>query len=37
MRLEGLSLAYRSPYLYRLPPTFGKMRARLEERPAERT
>src|SRR6266567_9440248 len=37
MRLGGLSLAYRSPYLYRLPPTFGKMRARLEERPAERT
>jgi signal transduction histidine kinase len=37
MRLDGLSLAYRNPYLFRLRPTFGKMRARLEERVAERT
>src|ERR1700747_1690479 len=37
MRLDGLSLAYGSPYLFRLPPTFGEMRARLEERVAERT
>jgi signal transduction histidine kinase len=37
MRLDGLSLAYRSPYLFRLRPTFGEMRARLEERVAERT
>jgi len=37
MRLDGLSLAYRSPYLFRLLPTFGEMRARLEERLAERT
>ncbi|HWY69178.1 MAG TPA: histidine kinase [Terriglobales bacterium] len=36
MRLDGLPLAYRSPYLFRLP-TFGEMRARLEERLAERT
>jgi signal transduction histidine kinase len=35
MRLDGLPLAYRSPY--RLQPTFGEMRARLEERVAERT
>ena len=37
MRLDGLSLAYRSPYLFRLQPTFGEMCARLEERAAERT
>jgi signal transduction histidine kinase len=37
MRLDGLSLAYRSPYLFPLRPTFGEMRARLEERLAERT
>jgi signal transduction histidine kinase len=37
MRIDGLSLAYRSPYLFRLRPTFGEMRARLEERAAERT
>src|SRR5258705_9239384 len=37
MRLDGVSLAYRSPYLFRLRPTFGEMRARLEERVAERT
>jgi signal transduction histidine kinase len=37
MRLDGLSLAYSSPYLFRLQPTFGEMRARLEERVAERT
>ena len=37
MRFDGLSLAYRSPYLFRLRPTFGEMRARLEERLAERT
>jgi len=36
MRLDGLSFAYRRPYLFRLP-TFGEMRARLEERLAERT
>ena len=32
MRLDGLSLTYRSPYLFRFRPTFGEMRARLEER-----
>src|ERR1700758_2727654 len=37
MRLDGLSLAYRSPYLFRLLPTFDEMRARREERLAERT
>ena len=37
MRLDGLSLTYRSPYLFRLRPTFGEMRARHEEREAERT
>lgn len=37
MRLDGLPLAYRSPYLFPLRPTFGEMRARLEERLAERT
>jgi signal transduction histidine kinase len=37
MRLDGLSLAYSSPYLFCLQPTFGEMRARLEERVAERT
>jgi len=35
--LDGLSLPYRSPDLFRLRPTFGEMRARLEERVAERT
>jgi signal transduction histidine kinase len=35
--LDGLSLPYRSTDLFRLPPTFGEMRARLEERVAERT
>src|ERR1700739_2573462 len=37
MHLDGLSVVYRSPYLFRLRPTFGEMRARLEERAAERT
>src|SRR6266581_4430266 len=37
MRLDGLSLGYRSPYLFRLRPTFREMRAGLEERLAERT
>jgi signal transduction histidine kinase len=37
MRLDGLSLPYGSPYLFRLRPTFDEMRARLEERVAERT
>jgi len=37
MRLDGLSLTYKSPYLFRLRPTLGEMRARLEERAAERT
>ena len=37
MQLDGLSLGYKSPYLFRLRPTFGEMRARLEERVAERT
>ena len=37
MPFDGLSLGYRSPYLFRLRPTFGEMRARLEERLAERT
>ena len=37
MQLDGLSVVYRSPYLFRLRPTFGEMRARLEERLAERT
>ena len=36
MRLDGLSLAYGSPYVFRLP-TFGEMRARIEGRLAERT
>ena len=36
MRLDGLSLAYRSPYFFRLRPTSGEMRVRLEERAAER-
>jgi signal transduction histidine kinase len=35
--LDGLSLPCRSPYLFRLPPTLGEMRVRLEERVAERT
>ena len=35
--LDGLSLPYRSPDLFCLPPTFWEMRARLEERIAERT
>ena len=37
MRFDGLPFLYRSPYLFRLRPTFGEMRARLEERVAERT
>jgi signal transduction histidine kinase len=37
MRLDGLFLAYKSPYLFRLRPTFGEMRTLPEERPAERT
>ena len=37
MRLDGLSHAYRSPYPFRLLPTFGEMNVRLEERVAERT
>jgi signal transduction histidine kinase len=37
MRLDGLPLAYRGPYLFRLLPTFGERRGRLEERVAERT
>jgi signal transduction histidine kinase len=36
MRLDGLSLAYRSPYLFRLRPTFEAKRGRLWERVAER-
>ena len=31
MWLDGLPLVYRSPYLSRLRPTFGEMRARLED------
>lgn len=37
MRVDGLTLAYRSSYLFRLRPTFAEMRIRLEERVAERT
>ena len=37
MWLDGLPLVYRSPDLFRLRPTFGEMRARIEERVAERT
>jgi len=37
MRLDGLSLACRSLYDFRLLPTFGEIRARLDERLAERT
>jgi len=37
MQFDGLSLAYGSPYVFCLLPTFGEMRARLEERLAERT
>ena len=37
MRLDGLTLAHGNPYFFRLRPTFGEMRARLEERVAERT
>jgi signal transduction histidine kinase len=37
MRLDGLSLAYRRPCMFRLRPTFREMGARLEERAAERT
>ena len=37
MRLDGLPLAYRSPYSFRFRPMFGEMRVRLEERVAERT
>jgi signal transduction histidine kinase len=37
MRFGGLPLLYRSPYLFRLRPTFGEMRARFEKRVAERT
>ena len=36
MQLDGLSVVYRSPYLFRLRPTFGEMRARLKECVAER-
>jgi len=36
MRLDGLSLACRSLYDFRLLPTFREMRTRLEERLAER-
>lgn len=36
MRLDGLPLAHRNPYPFRLRPTFGENRARLEERVAER-
>jgi signal transduction histidine kinase len=32
MRIDGLSLAYGSPYPFRLPPTLWEMGARLEER-----
>jgi signal transduction histidine kinase len=35
--VDGLSLTYTSPDLFRLQPTFAEMRARLEERVAERT
>lgn len=37
MRLDGLSLTYRSAYLFRFWPILGETRARLEERLAERT
>ena len=37
MRVDGLPLVYRSPYLFGLRPTVGEMRARIEERVAERT
>jgi signal transduction histidine kinase len=37
MRFDGLPSVYSSPHLFRLRPTFGEMRARLEERVAERT
>jgi signal transduction histidine kinase len=37
MRLDGLPLAYGNPYPFRLRPSFREMRARLEERAAERT
>jgi signal transduction histidine kinase len=37
MRFDGLPLAYRSRSFFRLRPTFGEMRARIEERVAERT
>jgi signal transduction histidine kinase len=36
MRLDGLSLTYRSPYLSGFLPMFEEMQARLEERRAER-
>ena len=35
MRFDGLPLV--RPYIFRLRPTFGEMRARLDEREAERT
>ena len=37
MRIDGLPFVYRSPHFFRLRPRFGEMRARLEERVAERT
>jgi signal transduction histidine kinase len=37
MRFDGLPLVYKVPYLFRLRPTFGEMRGRLEERVAERS
>jgi len=37
MQLDGLSVEYGNPYPFRWRPTFGEMRARLEERVAERT
>jgi signal transduction histidine kinase len=36
MRLDGLSLAYRNPYVFRWRPRYGEMHARLEERAAQR-
>ena len=37
MRFDGLPLAYRGRSFFRLRPTLGEMRARIEERVAERT
>ena len=37
MRLDGLALAHRSPGVFRSLPTLGEIRARIEERLAQRT